>query len=36
MAHFITHYVPHGTLMLKKKEFLELDQGNMAMNEYVN
>jgi hypothetical protein len=35
-AHFMTHYVPRGTLKLKKKEFLELDPGNMMVNEYLN
>jgi hypothetical protein len=28
--------MPHGTLKLKKKEFSELDQGNMKVNEYLN
>jgi hypothetical protein len=28
--------VPHDTLKLKKKEFSELDQGNMKVNEYMN
>jgi hypothetical protein len=35
-ACFRTHYIPHSTLKLKKKEFSELDQGNMMMNEYLN
>jgi hypothetical protein len=35
-AQFRTHYVPHGTLKLKKKEFSELQQGSMTMNEYLN
>jgi hypothetical protein len=35
-ARFRAHYVPRGTLKLKKKEFSELDQGNMIMNEYLN
>jgi hypothetical protein len=35
-ARFRTHYVPRGTLKLKKKEFSELDQGNMMVNEYLN
>jgi hypothetical protein len=35
-AHFGTHYVPHGTLRLKKKEFTELQQGRMTMNKYLN
>jgi hypothetical protein len=28
--------VPHGTLKMKKKEFSELDHGNMTVNEYLN
>jgi hypothetical protein len=35
-AHFRTHYVPHGTLKLKKKEFADLKQGGMTVNEYLN
>jgi hypothetical protein len=35
-GHFRTHYVPCDTLNLKKKEFSELDQGNMMVNEYLN
>jgi hypothetical protein len=35
-ARFMTHYVPHGTLKLKKKEFFELWQGEMTVNEYLN
>jgi hypothetical protein len=35
-AHFSTHYVPRGTLKLKKKEFLDLNQGRMTVNEYMN
>jgi hypothetical protein len=35
-AHFCTHYVPHGTMKLKKKEFTDLTQGSMAVNEYLN
>jgi hypothetical protein len=35
-AHFHTHYVPHGTMKLKKKEFADLKQGSMAVNEYLN
>jgi hypothetical protein len=35
-ARFRTHYVPRGTLKLKKKEFSKLDQGNMMVNEYLN
>jgi hypothetical protein len=34
-AHFHTHYVPRGTMKLKK-EFTDLKQGNMSMNEYLN
>jgi hypothetical protein len=36
MAHFRTHYVPHGTLKMKKKEFSYLNQGSMPVNEYLN
>jgi hypothetical protein len=35
-AHFHTHYVPHGTMKLKKKEFTDLKQGGMTVNEYLN
>jgi hypothetical protein len=35
-AHFCTHYVPHGTMKLKKKEFTDLTQGSMAVNEFLN
>jgi hypothetical protein len=35
-ARFCTHYVPRGTLKLKKKEFTDLKQGGMAVNEYLN
>jgi hypothetical protein len=35
-AHFHTHYVPRGTMMLKKKEFADLKQGSMTVNEYFN
>jgi hypothetical protein len=35
-ATFWTHYVPHGTLKLKKKEFSNVNQGSMTVNEYVN
>jgi hypothetical protein len=35
-THFRTHYVPRGTQKLKKKEFANLRQGNMSMNEYHN
>jgi hypothetical protein len=33
-ARFRTHYVPRGTLKLKKKEFSELQQDEMTVNEY--
>jgi hypothetical protein len=35
-ARFRTHYVPHGTMKLKKKEFTNLKQGSMTVNEYLN
>jgi paraquat-inducible protein B len=35
-ARFRNHYVPHGTMKLKKKEFTDLKQGSMMMNEYPN
>jgi hypothetical protein len=35
-AHFRTRYVPRGTMKLKKKEFTDLKQGGMTMNEYLN
>jgi hypothetical protein len=35
-AHFRTHYVPRGTMKLKRKEFTDLKQGGMTMNEYLN
>jgi hypothetical protein len=35
-ARFKTHYVPHGTLKLKKKEFSKLQQDRMTINEYLN
>jgi hypothetical protein len=34
--HFHTHHVPCGTMKLKKKEFADLKQGSMSMNEYLN
>jgi hypothetical protein len=34
-AHFRTHYVPRGTMKFKK-EFADLKQGSMSVNEYVN
>jgi hypothetical protein len=35
-AHFHTHYVPRGTMKLKRKEFADLKQGDMIVNEYLN
>jgi hypothetical protein len=35
-ARFRTHYVPHGTMKLKRKEFADLKQGGMTVNEYLN
>jgi hypothetical protein len=35
-VHFRTHYVPRGTMKLKKKEFTDLKQGCMIVNEYLN
>jgi hypothetical protein len=35
-AHFRTHYVPRGTMKLKKKEFADLKQSGMTVNEYLN
>jgi hypothetical protein len=35
-ARFRTHYVPRGMLKLKKKEFSELEQDGMTINEYLN
>jgi hypothetical protein len=35
-AHFCTHYVPRGTMKLKKKEFTDLKQGGMTVNVYLN
>jgi hypothetical protein len=35
-ARFYNHYVPHGTVKLKKKEFTNLRQGSMTVNEYLN
>jgi hypothetical protein len=35
-AQFRTHYMPCGTLKLKKKEFSELTQGSMTVNGYLN
>jgi hypothetical protein len=33
---FCNHYVPRGTMKLKKKEFTNLRQGSMTVNEYLN
>jgi hypothetical protein len=35
-AHFRNHYVPRGTMKLKKKEFTNLRQGSMMVDEYLN
>jgi hypothetical protein len=35
-ARFRAHYLPRGTMKLKKKEFAELKQGSMTVNEYLN
>jgi predicted PolB exonuclease-like 3'-5' exonuclease len=35
-ARFHNHYVPHGTMKLRKKEFTNLKQGSMTVNEYLN
>jgi hypothetical protein len=35
-AHFCTHYVPRGTMKLKKEEFTDLKQGSMTVNVYLN
>jgi hypothetical protein len=35
-AHFRTHYVPCGTMKLKRKEFTDLKPGSMTVNEYLN
>jgi hypothetical protein len=35
-ARFHIHYVPRGTIKLKKKEFVDLKQGSMILNEYLN
>jgi hypothetical protein len=34
-AAFWTHHVPQGVIKLKKKEFQDLKQGSMSVNEYV-
>jgi hypothetical protein len=33
---FRNHYVPRSTMKLKKKEFTNLRQGSMTVNEYLN
>jgi hypothetical protein len=35
-AHFCTHYVPRGTMKLKKKKFADLKEGSMTVNECLN
>jgi hypothetical protein len=35
-ACFRTHYVPRGTMKLKRKEFADLKQGDMTVNGYLN
>jgi hypothetical protein len=35
-ARFRTHYVPRGTMKLKRKEFADLKQSGMTVNEYLN
>jgi hypothetical protein len=35
-ARFRNHYVPRGTMKLKKKKFTNLRQGSMTINEYLN
>jgi hypothetical protein len=35
-ARFRTHYVPRGTMKLMRKEFADLKQGGMIVNEYLN
>jgi hypothetical protein len=35
-ARFRNHYVPRSTMKLKKKEFTDLKQGNIIVNEYLN
>jgi hypothetical protein len=35
-ARFHNHYVPRDTMKLKKKEFTDLKQGGMTVNEYLN
>jgi hypothetical protein len=35
-ACFHTHYVTRGIMKLNKKEFADLEQGSMTVNEYLN
>jgi hypothetical protein len=35
-AHFHSHYVPRGTMKLKKKEFADLKQSSITVIEYLN
>jgi hypothetical protein len=35
-ARFLTHYVPRGTMKHKRKEFADLKQGSMIVNDYLN
>jgi hypothetical protein len=35
-ARFCTHYVPRGTMKLKRMEFADLKHGAMTVNEYLN
>jgi hypothetical protein len=35
MTTFCTHHIPQGVIRLKKKEFQDLRQGSMMVNEYV-
>jgi hypothetical protein len=35
-ARLNNHYVPRGTMKLKKKEFTNLRKGSMTVNEYLN
>jgi hypothetical protein len=35
-ACFPNHYVPRGTMKRKKKDFADLKQGGMTVNEYLN
>jgi hypothetical protein len=34
-ATFRAHHVPPGVIKLKKKEFQDLKQGSMSVNEYI-